>query len=216
MLNIIRDIELLERFEAREGEFEEFDHVRRYGDEYEEMDDLVNEAKFRLGLTERAVYHGGCLDCNSQLFHGLNRCNSCQYRNAEWDKVDLNLKDKPTQEIKKSRVELRSRTLNIQNKRQKEKEMPWDNMAEKLAELSKTNMMPKAVIETVMANTVVDKPLSELYTLPEYLSKLVAPFGQQNHKATPEVLQKIIAEGIESYNGSIAEVKEKDFCKVKD
>ena len=38
------------------------------------------------------LFHGGCHGCTQQQLHGINFCDRCQYRNADWDKPDLNNK----------------------------------------------------------------------------------------------------------------------------
>jgi hypothetical protein len=38
------------------------------------------------------VYHGGCLDCISQLHYGLKRCNGCKFKTPNWNLPDLSVK----------------------------------------------------------------------------------------------------------------------------
>jgi len=40
--------------------------------------------------TSILLFHGGCHDCTQQLIHGIQFCDACQYRRADWDKPNLN------------------------------------------------------------------------------------------------------------------------------
>lgn len=40
----------------------------------------------------KVIYHGGCHSCDSQEAYGLERCNGCQYRDADWSKPDLQVR----------------------------------------------------------------------------------------------------------------------------
>ena len=44
------------------------------------------------GVNSMIVFHGGCLSCKSQQWHGIDRCIGCQYFKADWNKPDLNIK----------------------------------------------------------------------------------------------------------------------------
>lgn len=38
---------------------------------------------------EKVIFHGGCLDCNSQEIYGKHRCTGCQYFEANWQLPNL-------------------------------------------------------------------------------------------------------------------------------
>lgn len=36
-------------------------------------------------MSKQVIFHGGCLGCNSQEAFGLQRCDGCCYRHADWN-----------------------------------------------------------------------------------------------------------------------------------
>ena len=46
------------------------------------------------------IYHSGCLSCHSQEIHGIERCNGCEYKEANWDLPDLRVEKKPNKQQK--------------------------------------------------------------------------------------------------------------------
>lgn len=43
--------------------------------------------------TIKIIYHGGCLSCISQEKYGIERCNGCQYRRANWSLPNLQIEE---------------------------------------------------------------------------------------------------------------------------
>lgn len=41
------------------------------------------------GSNDHVIFHGGCLSCQSQQLHGIDRCKGCQYFKANWNLPDL-------------------------------------------------------------------------------------------------------------------------------
>lgn len=203
-------------------------NIWEYNDEMHEYDmkrlkEKQTDAKrFERGEIDQVIYHGGCHGCNSQLLHGLHRCDGCQYKNANWDKPDL--KDKT--EVPKSILEKRKAARNIKRKQVKNRlvdeklnnkvqENPWDNMDEKIKYLMNAKVLPDEM--KFKSNVVSIENISQHYTLPEYIAKLVSPWTRDGYVASEEFLKKIITEGINSYNESNNNKnKDRSFCKVKE
>lgn len=179
-----------------------------------------DELKFEDCIIDSVIYHGGCNSCTSQILNGLNRCNGCQYKGANWKKPDLRTTEKPTREM----IAYRTKKRGIKEKfkyrlngediteefhsKENENENPWDGMDEKVQYLMRHRMLP----ERMKTKPGVD---TSMFSLPEYLAKLVAPYGQDKHVASEEFLLKIITQGINDFNGKVPKPKEKSFCKVK-
>jgi len=47
------------------------------------------------GVSDRIVFHGGCLECNSQNIHGVDRCKGCTYFKFDHDLPNLKIKGTP-------------------------------------------------------------------------------------------------------------------------
>lgn len=61
----------------------------------------------------KVIFHGGCHSCKNQnILTGTLVCRGCQYRNADWDKPNLNTEDiKDT--IKKAFIKLASKISSL-------------------------------------------------------------------------------------------------------
>ena len=42
-------------------------------------------------MLDHVIFHGGCLRCESQQIHGIDRCTGCRYFRANWTKEDLRI-----------------------------------------------------------------------------------------------------------------------------
>lgn len=45
-------------------------------------------------MTEKVIFHGGCVCCDSQTKFGKERCVGCCYFEANWDLPNLRINDK--------------------------------------------------------------------------------------------------------------------------
>lgn len=45
------------------------------------------------------IFHGGCVNCQSQEIYGEERCAGCQYLDANWELPDLSISKYEAQEI---------------------------------------------------------------------------------------------------------------------
>ena len=57
--------------------------------------ELLYEYSKRIHLkdlfSKTIIFHGGCHDCSSQKLYTIDRCEGCQYFNANWNLPDLTI-----------------------------------------------------------------------------------------------------------------------------
>lgn len=58
-------------------------------------------------MSEKYIFHGGCIGCTQQELLGVDNCIKCQYFDADWKLPNLNNELPNTAEMKKKEIKRR-------------------------------------------------------------------------------------------------------------